>query len=159
VPQDAVVFRYGVDARYAGQGNEITVWVGEGESWPATADDVTTAFVEEYQRIYGMAIPDVLIEVVTWRLAASATTSVVEPDTTLAASTGQPVPSKSRAVVFGRGQDAVDTPVYQRSDLGAGAMFPGPAIVEERETTSVIRPGWDVEVASDGSLIATRRTS
>ncbi|MGZ0220881.1 MAG: hydantoinase/oxoprolinase family protein, partial [Acidimicrobiales bacterium] len=159
VPQDAVVFRYGVDARYAGQGNEITVWVGEGESWPATADDVTTAFVEEYQRIYGMAIPDVLIEVVTWRLAASASTSVVEPDTTLAASTGQPVPSKSRAVVFGRGQDAVDTPVYQRSDLGAGAMFPGPAIVEERETTSVIRPGWDVEVASDGSLIATRRTS
>ncbi|NCG38743.1 MAG: hydantoinase/oxoprolinase family protein, partial [Actinobacteria bacterium] len=159
VPQDAVVFRYGVDARYAGQGNEITVWVGEGESWPATADDVTAAFVEEYQRIYGMAIPDVLIEVVTWRLAASASTSVVEPDTTLAASTGEPVPLKSRAVVFGRGQDAVDTPVYQRSDLGAGATFPGPAIVEERETTSVIRPGWDVEVASDGSLIATRRTS
>ena len=25
-------FRYGVDARYAGQGNEVTVWVGEGET-------------------------------------------------------------------------------------------------------------------------------
>ena len=32
VSPDAVVFRYGVDARYAGQGNEITVWVGEGQS-------------------------------------------------------------------------------------------------------------------------------
>jgi N-methylhydantoinase A len=159
VPQDAVVFRYGVDARYAGQGNEITVWVGEGAAWPSTADEISTAFETEYQRIYGMAIPDVAIEVVTWRLAASATTSVVEPDTTLAAATGSPEPAKYRPVVFGRGQAAVDTPVYRRSDLGAGAIFPGPAIVEERETTSVIRPGWDVEVAPDGSLIATRRTS
>ncbi len=158
VPEDAVVFRYGVDARYAGQGNEITVWVGEGTSWPASAEQVTGAFVEEYQRIYGMAIPDVAIEVVTWRLSASAATSVVEPDTTLAAATGSPEPTKQRGVVFGRGQDPIDTPVYQRSDLGAGATFPGPAIVEERETTSVIRPGWDVEVATDGSLIATRRT-
>jgi N-methylhydantoinase A len=159
VPEDAVVFRYGVDARYAGQGNEITVWVGEGAAWPSTADEISSAFETEYQRIYGMAIPDVAIEVVTWRLAASATTSVVEPDTTLAAATGSPEPAKYRPVVFGRGQAAVDTPVYRRSDLGAGAIFPGPAIVEERETTSVIRPGWDVEVATDGSLIATRRTS
>jgi N-methylhydantoinase A len=33
---------------------------------------------------------------------------------------------------------------------------PGPAIVEERETTAVIRPGWTVTVAADGSLIADR---
>ncbi len=32
----------------------------------------------------------------------------------------------------------------------------GPAIVEERETTAVIRPGWTVTVAPDGSLIAER---
>jgi N-methylhydantoinase A len=32
----------------------------------------------------------------------------------------------------------------------------GPAIVEERETTAVIRPGWVVEVADDGSLVAER---
>ena len=43
-----------------------------------------------------------------------------------------------------------------RSMLGAGDRFDGPAIVEERETTAVIRPGWNVEVGPDGSLIATR---
>ena len=42
------------------------------------------------------------------------------------------------------------------TDLGAGDRFAGPAIVEERETTSVIRRGWQVEVAADGSLVATR---
>ncbi len=50
----------------------------------------------------------------------------------------------------------IDTPVYRRSDLGAGATFAGPAIVEERETTAVIRPGWSVTVAADGTLIARR---
>ena len=34
---DAVRFRYGIDARYAGQGNEVTVWVGRRaeRTWPA----------------------------------------------------------------------------------------------------------------------------
>ncbi len=33
---DAVRFRYGLDCRYAGQGNEVTVWVGQSE--PGDAD-------------------------------------------------------------------------------------------------------------------------
>ena len=156
VPEDAVVFRYGVDARYAGQGNEITIWVGEGDSWPATAEEVHAAFEEEYQRIYGMAIPDVAIEGVTWRLAATATSSIVEPDDNIAASSTDPTPTGHRPMVFGRGQAALEVPVYWRAYLGAGARFSGPAVVEERETTSVIRPGWGVEVGPDGSLIATR---
>lgn len=159
VPEDAVVFRYGVDARYSGQGNEITIWVGEGDAWPATAAEVTAAFESEYRRIYGMAIPDVAVEGITWRLSASATTTVVEPDHTLTPAEGPPAPKSTRPMVFSRGVDAVEAPVYARADLGAGATFTGPAVVEERETTSVIRPGWNVEVASDGSLIATRAST
>lgn len=159
VPAEAVVFRYGVDARYAGQGNEITIWVGEGEDWPATATEVIEAFEAEYRRIYGMAIPDVAVEAITWRLSAFATTTVVEPDVTLAPADGPAVPKGSRPMVFSRGAAAVDAPVYRRDDLGAGSTFVGPAVVEERETTSVIRPGWRVEVAPDGSLIATRSTT
>lgn len=159
VPDDAVVFRYGVDARYSGQGNEVTIWVGEGDAWPATAAEVTAAFESEYKRIYGMAIPDVAVEGITWRLSASATTSVVEPDQTLAPADGPPAPKSTRPMVFSRGVAAVDAPVYARADLGAGARFDGPAVVEERETTSVIRPGWSVEVATDGSLIATRTST
>lgn len=156
VPDEDVVFRYGVDTRYAGQGNEITIWVGEGDQWPATSEDVHDAFETEYKRIYGMTIPDVAVEAITWRLSATATTAPVEPDYQLSEASGPPSPASHRPMVFGRGQDPIDTPVYSRPDLGAGAKFSGPAVVEERETTSVIRPGWDVEVAPDGSLIATR---
>jgi len=157
VERDAVVFRYGVDARYAGQGNEITIWLGEGATWPATPEQVRETFESEYRRIYGLAIPDVAIEVVTWRLSATAAAADIDPAATLLAS-GEAVAAAHRPMVFDRGQAPIDTPVYKRSELGAGAECEGPAVVEERETTTVIRPGWTVEVAPDGSLIAERAT-
>ena len=62
----------------------------------------------------------------------------------------------TRPVRFARGAEPVDTPVYRRSDLGLGQQIVGPAIVEERETTAVIRAGWVATVAADGSLVAER---
>ncbi len=56
---DDVRFRYGLDARYLGQGNEITVWVGEGATWPGDRRRGAPSFETEYRRIYGLTIPDV----------------------------------------------------------------------------------------------------
>jgi N-methylhydantoinase A len=151
---ESVAFRYGVDARYAGQGNEVTVWIGEGDAWPGDDGTVLAAFEAEYRRIFGLTIPDVPVEIVTWRLAVSADADPVEPDPARAGSGA--VAFARRPVVFARATPAVDTPVYRRAELGAGDRFDGPAIVEERETTAVIRPGWSVEVGPDGSLVATR---
>ncbi len=157
VPAERIRFRYGIDSRYVGQGNEITVWVGEGESWPATDDEVTTRFEADYRRIYGLTIPDVGVEAVTWRLSAYADADPVEPVAVVASTPGSP--RTHRSVRFSRNQDAIDTPVYRREDLGVGQQIDGPVIVEERETTAVIRPGWVVTVAHDGSLIAQRSAS
>ncbi len=159
-----VRFRYGLDVRYLGQGNEITLWVGEGDAWPATTSEVRAEFEAEYRRIYGMAIPDVGIEVVTWRLSAYTDKPSVEPDLRTGPAPVRPdrraeCPDRRavRPVVFERGAEAVEVPVYSRDQLGVGARLRGPAVVEERETTTVIRPGWMAEVAPDGSIIATRR--
>jgi len=154
VADESIRFRYGVDARYLGQGNEITIWVGEGDSWPVSYDQVVEMFESEYRRIYGLTIPDVGVEAVTWRLSAIADASTVEPQA--AVGTGVGMAHRTRPVRFGRGEAAIDTPVYRRADLGIGQRIDGPAIVEERETTAVIRPGWSAEVANDGSLIAER---
>ncbi len=157
-PPTTVRFRYGVDARYAGQGNEVTVWVGEGDARgrPATTT-CSRAFEAEYRRIYGLTIPDVGIEVVTWRLSAvvggtPSSSRRRSPPVRRATPTGHRAGRVRRAAA-----PPSTTPVYRRADLGAGDRFDGPAIVEERETTVVVRPGWRVEVAPDGSLVATRR--
>ena len=159
VAENAVGYRYGIDARYVGQGNEITIWVDEGDSWTVPMEDVRATFEEEYRRIFGLAIPDVGIEAVTWRLSASAESAEVEPSLVVcheSEGVGDGGSVVSRPVVFDRGSPPVEAPVYRRDRLAPGTRFDGPAVVEERETTSVIRPGWSVEVAADGSLIATR---
>ena len=155
VDPGSVVFRYGIDARYIGQGNEITIWVGEGDKWPASNDQVVKAFEEDYRRIYGLTIPDVGVEAVTWRLSAYSKANEFEPLAEFARTPGKP--HRTRPVRFSRGSAAIDTPVYRRGDIGIGQKIEGPVIVEERETTAVIRPNWTVTVGEDGSLIADRK--
>jgi N-methylhydantoinase A len=155
VSDDAVRFRYGADVRYTGQGNEVTIWVGEGERWPASGAQLREAFEHEYRRIYGLTIPDVGLQVVTWRISAVSSAPQFTP-TPVPAGSGA-TPKGTRPVVFTRGVPAEQVEVYDRTSLGAGDTFDGPAIVEERETTVVIRPGWGAHVTSDGSLIATRK--
>ena len=54
------------------------------------------------------------------------------------------------------GKDAGETPVYDRYALAAGFGAPGPAIVEEAESTTVVPPGWGLEVDGAGNLVVRR---
>jgi N-methylhydantoinase A len=154
VHPDDVVFRYAIDARYSGQGNEITVVLGEGETWPTDIDTVRQQFEKLYEAVYGMTIPGVPIEVVTWRISAFGPA----PEVSLSAKGTQqePTPKSTRPVRFMRNAAPIDTPVYERDALGVGVHIDGPALLEERETTAVLRPGWSATVNDDGSVIAVR---
>jgi N-methylhydantoinase A len=156
VPVEAITFRYAIDARYHGQGNEITITLGEGPSWPATPETVAAAFAERYAAVYGMTIPGVPVEVVTWRLSAFAPA----PEVAVALASDARARQRrkgTRSVRFTRGEAPVDTAVVDRGALVPGDRVEGPALVEERETTAVLRPGWSAVVNEDGSLVATRR--
>ena len=132
------------------------MWVGEGETWAVDSDAITSMFEEEYRRIYGLAIPDVGIEVVTWRLSASADLLLMDPQKDTKGKSEEAISDGKRQVIFNRGELPIETSVYKRNLLKPGMFFNGPAIVEERETTSVIRPGWSVEVGDNGSLVAVK---
>ena len=101
-----------------------------------------------------MTIPDVPVELVTWRISIYAPAPAVSLAPS-APSGGAPVAKGERPVRFSRKGEPVVTPVYDRSALGAGDRLVGPAIVEERETTCVLPPGWVGELVEDGSLVAT----
>jgi len=63
-------------------------------------------------------------------------------------------PRGQRKARFG-GRD-VDAPVYARSDLACEQVVPGPAIIEERETTIIILPGWQAKVDPTGCVMASK---
>ena len=51
-----------------------------------------------------------------------------------------------------------DTPLYDRSELAAGFSAEGPAIIIDSVSTTVVEPGWKVEVDDIGNLMLTRST-
>jgi len=42
--------------------------------------------------------------------------------------------------------------LYQREQLRPGALVPGPAVIAERNATTVVEPGWQACVSGDGCL-------
>jgi N-methylhydantoinase A len=61
----------------------------------------------------------------------------------------------SRPVYFGEVGDYVDCAIYDRHALRPKAELSGPAILEEVVSTTVVHPGWHVEVATNLDLILT----
>jgi N-methylhydantoinase A/oxoprolinase/acetone carboxylase beta subunit len=136
----AVTVARSVDARYVGQGYELTVPVPSGALDAAALGRVRVSFDEIYAARYGYAQAAEPVEVVTWKLSAIAGASRV----TLAKAATSPAAGGlkgRRRAYFPETGGWVDCPIYDRYKLAAGMQIPGPAIVEERESTSVLPPG------------------
>src|SRR3989441_6866035 len=133
------------DARYVGQGYELTVPVPPGELDAPALARVRVAFDEVYAARYGYANPREPVEVVTWKLSAVGGS----PRIALAKAQTQdagPAVKGGRRAYFPEARGYVDTPVYDRYALAAGARLTGPAIVEGREATTLLPPGASASV-------------
>ena len=127
---------------YEGQGSELAVpWAGDV---PATE----AAFAQAHAALYGFTL-GTPVRLVTLRVEARGLLpEPVRP--TLPPGRGAS-PYGSSVVRWASG--AVDTPLYARSDLGAGDTFAGPAIVTQLDTTTLVPPGWSAEVHPSDTLI------
>jgi N-methylhydantoinase A len=149
VPASDVTHARVADMRYVGQGHEVRVALPIA----LTASALAQAFADEYARLYGRAGPDVAVEVISWRVVASGPAPEVDLRRMGIGHDGAPLKG-ARPAWFGA-DGFVDTPVYDRYSLRPGARFAGPAIVEERESTLVVRAGQTVEVTPQLALEVT----
>lgn len=142
-----------VDLRYVGQGFELTVEIPEGPVTKHALEMVRDAFDEVYSKRYGFASPDKPVEATTWKLTAYGESPSLEiPKIT---SDGRPrvaVPAETRAAYFPETGGFVETPVFSRYDLTPHQVVQGPAIIEERESTTVIPPGLEGLVDEYGTV-------
>jgi N-methylhydantoinase A len=79
--------------------------------------------------------------------------SVSGPKSGAPASRVSLTPKSTRKAYFPEARGYVDTPVYDRYALQPGASFQGPAIIEERESTTVAAPGARLRVDDRLTLI------
>jgi N-methylhydantoinase A len=155
VPDGDVRIRRTAEMRYTGQGHEVEVEVPPGALDAGSLAAITVSFEAAYRALYSRTPMGVPIEALNWRVVVSGPVpdiSVSGPRSG-AHTPAAPVAKGTRPAYFPEARGYVDTPVYDRYALTPGAAFTGPAIIEERESTTVAGPGARVSVDSRLTLI------
>ena len=143
---------YGADLRYAGQQNEVGVTFEGDPRRSRDAEAIRAAFAAAYFAQYGVNPDHVPVELVSWRLTARGALDQAQAPRVNATTQGQA--KGARRIPLWAG--APQTPLYDRASLAVGQRIEGPALIEERETTLVLPPGWVGEVDAIGCIVARR---
>ena len=131
----------------------VEVPLPEGRLNEEHLENIQSGFEQVYRSLYGRNGPDVPLEVINWRVVASGPAPKTDfrfPRETNGRANA--LKGKRRAY-FPEHDGYIETPVYDRYALAPGARVQAPAIVEERESTSVLPPGVTETVDEDANLI------
>jgi N-methylhydantoinase A/oxoprolinase/acetone carboxylase beta subunit/N-methylhydantoinase B/oxoprolinase/acetone carboxylase alpha subunit len=150
VDQPEIVTERLADMRLEGQMHEITVRLPDGPITDATMPTIRAAFASAYAARYTAVYEGVGVMAVSFRVRCRGPLPQLSLTEAGVRSSGD-TQKGTRAAWFDRG--FVDTPVYDRYALAPGAHVAGPAIIEEREATTVIPPGDSVTVDVSGTLV------
>jgi N-methylhydantoinase A len=162
---DAILARSGIaqterhftrqaDVRYVGQGHEIRIDLPEGELGPESLPGIRETFETVYRSLFGRTGPDVPLEAVSWRLIASGPRPSVRLSVPPAAAASSALKGQ-RLVYFPDWEEHRPVAVYDRYVLAPGTELDGPAIVEERESTTVVGPAARITIDAARNLLVT----
>ena len=148
VPEDQMRLTRTADMRLVGQIHEINVPIPDDTLAQTSAEGIESDFHQIYQQLYSRRNLSIPIEVQNWRLLVSGPQpilnlqeQIVEPN-----ADARVALNGSRPAYFANANGFVECPVYHRYKLPAGAEISGPAIIEEEESTTIIRPGDSASV-------------
>ena len=153
-----VGFQRAGDLRYQGQGYELRVALPDGVLDGAALDGVFQRFHQRHEAEYGHAFPDSLVEMVNLRVTGIGPMPKIGPT----------LPGGERsleAALLGTAESlfrvdeqlqALTTHRYARERLPLETPLPGPAIILQIDTTTVVPPGWTASLLTDGNLLLTR---
>ena len=156
VRQEDIAFQRQVDMRYVGQSYELPIPLGGGQLNAASLTGVQEQFHQEHERAYGFNAPEEPVEVVTLRVTAIG--NISKPRLRELGQNGADLASAQRAtrpVYFAESSGFAECPIYGRYQLGPGSVIPGPAVVEEMDSTTVIHPGYMATVDNFGNMFLT----
>ncbi len=137
VDEDDVTLERSIAMRYLGQWRSLQV------AFDGDLEAAVERFHDEHEREFSYRRDDAPVEL--YRLQLVATGKTAEIELPRHERGGElPEPTERRDVYFDG--EAVETPVYERSDLPAGVCFEGPAVIDQLDTTTLVPPGVRAEV-------------
>ena len=145
---------FGCAMRYVGQGFPVELGVPDALLEAGDRNALLAAFEDAYRALYGRIEEGMAAEVVSWRVVVTGPYPDLRPTPAPEGTGGAEAARKgSRQVWDGTAGRFVEAPVYDRYRLVAGSEAPGPAIVEERESTLVVPSDARIRVDALGNLI------
>ena len=131
------------DMRYVGQGFEVPTELPDGELEPSMLGPIRESFERTYEQLYERTLPRVEVEALNWRIFAYG--SPAEAEAIAAGLRGRAVQTEPgpalkghRPIYLGERGRYQDAAVYDRYSLRSGDSYPGPAVIEEKESTVVV---------------------
>jgi len=151
IPVEKHVVLYQADVRYAGQAYQITMDIDLDKLMEQGTAEMTNRFDDEHEQLFTFALGEDH-ELVMIRAIVRAPGSTIA-DVTVGKAGATLEDAKvhdSRYYYEGAWHDA---PIYNRGVLNVGTVVPGPSIVSEMDSTTVILPGHEGLVDDFGNLL------
>jgi N-methylhydantoinase A len=154
IPTEEHEVTFQADLRYVGQAFQITVDFTEAELRARGVTLLTETFDEEHEQLFTFQLGDGH-EILMIRAVVKAQTQAIADF-----QRGQAGASLADCVmhetsIYHEGQD-FDATIYDRNKLHEGLEVPGPAIVSEMDSTTVVLPGYIARVDNIGNLLIDR---
>lgn len=152
---DKAVFERSADARYVGQGYELRLPLPTGPIAEENLQSVLGRFHDLHQQEYGHFFENSPIELVNLRVTAIGEVPRIGiPEKPTGISLDDAL-IRTDETIFREGVDlkTFETRFYDRARLPVGQAFPGPAIILQTDSTTVVPPGCTAEVQATGCLI------
>ena len=155
----AARFERAADARYVGQGYELRLELPAGKIGQAELAATLASFHQLHEREYGHHFAQSPIELVNLRVTAVAQVPKIRMPAKPAGGTLAAARLRTDKVAFRVGVELkpFETAFYDRAKLPVGEAFPGPAIILQVDSTTVVPPGCTAEVHASGSIILSQR--
>ncbi|MFX0168713.1 MAG: hydantoinase/oxoprolinase family protein [Candidatus Hodarchaeota archaeon] len=153
VKKQEIQITYFADLRYQRQAYEITLPVPRIDKTKSWVKKLEQSFHAQHKQRYGFASTSSPVTIVNLRVSATHAMPSLKPTKVPPQGEQNPSPKQVRPVFFEEYNGFVETPVYDRLNLGGGATIFGPAIIEQVDTTTVIHPQTKAVVHSGGNLI------
>lgn len=138
--------------RYNGQGHEIEITLPDRALTPGDIAPLTAAFEEEYRKQFSRPVPGMKIEILNWAVRVATKDSAVPPvPATPPLSTI--TPNGTRPITCDVDGCAKQAAFVARADLKPGDHLPGPALIHEPQTTTLVSADFSAHVDAIGNLV------
>lgn len=139
------------DVRYTGQAFQLSVEFTQADFEEHGLDLLIKRFDEEHTQLFTFALEEGH-EIVMVRAIVSAASTALPEAQQLTGGKNLAACKIADTQMYHDGQYH-DAAIYERSKLGEGLQVPGPCIVGEMDSTTVILPGYVATVDSVGNLL------